>query len=116
VRRYSEVVKVDVRRRMSLLHRQSLSQISAELDIHEVTLYNLKKGSRLQGEVAPASEKEPEGWGATDKFTVVLETAGLNATEPRVLPRARSVPIAGGTLAASIQGCPNEKRVLTLKE
>ena len=29
----------------------------------------------------PASEKEPEGWSAADKFTVVLETAGLNATE-----------------------------------
>jgi len=31
--------------------------------------------------VLPASEKVPEGWGATDKITVVLETAGLNATE-----------------------------------
>ena len=29
----------------------------------------------------PASEKDPEGWGATDKFTVVLETAGVNANE-----------------------------------
>ena len=29
----------------------------------------------------PASEKVPDGWSATDKFTVVLETAGLNATE-----------------------------------
>jgi transposase len=35
----------------------------------------------LQGEVVPASEKEPEGWSAADKFTVVLKTAGLNTTE-----------------------------------
>ncbi len=28
----------------------------------------------------PAPEKDPEGW-RTYKFTVVLETAGLNATE-----------------------------------
>jgi hypothetical protein len=35
----------------------------------------------LQGEVVPASEKEPEVWSAAVKFTVVLETAGLNATE-----------------------------------
>jgi transposase len=28
-----------------------------------------------------SSEKEPEGWSAADKFTVVLESAGLNATE-----------------------------------
>ena len=29
----------------------------------------------------PASAKDPEGWGAADKFTVVLETDGFNATE-----------------------------------
>ena len=29
----------------------------------------------------PASQKDPEGWGPADKFTVVLETAGLNVTE-----------------------------------
>ena len=28
----------------------------------------------------PAPETDPEGWGASDKFTVVLETAGFNAT------------------------------------
>ena len=28
-----------------------------------------------------ASEKEPEGWTAANKITVVLETAGLNGTE-----------------------------------
>ena len=31
--------------------------------------------------MVPASEKEAETWSAADKFTVVLETAGLNATE-----------------------------------
>ena len=29
----------------------------------------------------PSSEKEPEGWCAAGKFTVVLDSAGLNATE-----------------------------------
>jgi transposase len=43
--------------------------------------YKWRKAWRLQGEVVAASEKDPEGWSATDKFTVVLETAGLNATE-----------------------------------
>jgi hypothetical protein len=32
---------------------------------------------RVQEEVVPATQKEPEGWSAADKFTVVLETAGL---------------------------------------
>jgi transposase-like protein len=79
--RYSEAVKADVSRRMSPAHWQSVTQISAELGIHLVTPYNWRTTWRSQGEVVPASEKDPEGWGATDKFTVVLETAGLNATE-----------------------------------
>ena len=40
MRRYSEAVKADVRRRMSPPYRQSVTQISAELGIHVVTLYN----------------------------------------------------------------------------
>ena len=54
MRRYSEAVKADVRRRMSPPHRQSVAQISAELGIHIVTLYNWRKTWRLQGEVVPA--------------------------------------------------------------
>ena len=60
MRRYSEAVKADVRRRMSPPHRQSVAQISAELGIHVVTLYSWRKAWRLQGEVVPASQKDPE--------------------------------------------------------
>ena len=79
MRRYSEAVKADVRRRLSLPMRQSVARISEELGIHVVTLYNWRKAWLLQGEVVPASEKDPDGWSAADMFTVVLETAGLNA-------------------------------------
>ena len=81
MRRYSEAVKADARRRMSLPMRQSVAQISAELGIHVVTLYNWRKAWRLLGEVVPASEKEPEGWSAADKFTMMIQTTGLNTTE-----------------------------------
>jgi len=81
MRRYSEAVKADVRRRTSPPQRQSVAQISEELGIHIVTLYNWRKAWRLQGEVVSASGKDPEGWRAADKCTVVLETAGLNPTE-----------------------------------
>jgi transposase-like protein len=47
---------------MGLPHRQSVAQIAQELGIHVITLYKWRKAWRLQGEV-------------------VLETAGLNATE-----------------------------------
>ena len=81
MRRYSQAVKADVRRRMRPPHRQSVTEISQELGIHVITLYKWRKAWRLQGEVVPASQKDPEGWSPADKFTVVLETAGLNATE-----------------------------------
>jgi transposase len=57
-----------------------------------ITLYKWRKNWRLQGEVVPASEKEPEGWSATDKFTVVMETAGLDATGLSAYWRERGLP------------------------
>ena len=35
--------------------------------------------------------KDPEGWSAADKFTVVLETAGFNATELSAYYRERGL-------------------------
>jgi transposase len=116
MRRYSEAFKADVRRRMSPPHRQSMAQISAELGIHVVTLYNWRKTWRLQGEVVPASEKDPEGWGATDKFTVVLETAGLNATELSAYCRERGLYPEQVERWRQASQDANEKPVLTLKE
>ena len=48
MRRYSETVKADVRRRMSPPARQSVAQISKELGIHLATLYAWRKAWRLQ--------------------------------------------------------------------
>jgi transposase-like protein len=116
MRRYSEVVKADVRRRMSPPHRQSVARISEELGIHVITLYKWRKAWRLQGEVVPASEKDPEGWGATDQFTVVLETAGLNATELSAYCRERGLFPEQVERWRQASQDANEKPVLTLKE
>ena len=59
MRRYSETVKADVRRRMSPPQRQSVARISEELGIHVMTLYKWRKTCRLQGDVVPASQREP---------------------------------------------------------
>ena len=87
---YREAVKADVRRRMGPPHRQSCTEIAQELGIHVITLYKWRKAWRLQGEVVPATQKDPEGWGPADKFTVVLEcptccwlAAGSTTTRPR---------------------------------
>jgi transposase len=116
MRRYSEAVKADVRKRMSPPHRQSVAQISEELGIHVITLYKWRKAWRLQGEVVPASEKDPEGWSATDKFTVVLETAGLNATELSAYCRERGLFPEQVERWRQASHDANEKPVLTLKE
>ena len=47
MRRYSEVVKADVRLRISPPMRHSLFTISEELGIHMVTLYNWSKAWRF---------------------------------------------------------------------
>jgi len=101
---------------MSPHHRQSRAQISAELGIHFVTLYDWRKAWRLQGEVVPASEKDPEGWGATDKFTVVLETAGLNATELSAYCRERGLYPQQVERWRQASQDANEQPVLTLQE
>jgi transposase len=116
VRRYSEAVKADVRRRMSPPHRQSVARISEELGIHVITLYKWRKAWRLQGEVVPASEKDPEGWSTTDKFTVVLETAGLNATELSAYCRERGLFPEQVERWRHASQDANDKPVLTLKE
>jgi putative transposase len=56
-----------------------------------ITLYKWSKAWRLQGEVVPATQRDPEGWGSADKFTVVLETSGLNSTELAAYCRERGL-------------------------
>ena len=64
----------------------------------------------------PASEKEPEGWSTSDKFTVVLETAGLNATELSAYCRQKGLyPEQVDRWRQAAQDA-NEKPVLTIKE
>ncbi len=101
---------------MSPPMRQSVARISEELGIHVVTLYNWRKAWRLQGEVVPASKKEPEGWSAADKLTVVLETAGLNATELSAYCRERGLYPQQVERWRQAAQAANEKPVLTLKE
>ncbi len=81
MRRYSEAVKADFRRRISPPRCKSVGRISEDMCIHVITHYKWRKTRPLQEEVVPASGKDHECWGANDKFTVVLKTAGLNATK-----------------------------------
>ena len=66
--------------------------------------------------MVPASEKEPEGWSAADKFTVVLETAGLNATELSAYCRQKGLYPEEVDRWRQASQDSNEKPVLTMKE
>jgi putative transposase len=44
-----------------------VAEISQELGIYVNTLYKWRKAWCSQGEVVPASQKDPEGWGPADK-------------------------------------------------
>ena len=78
-------------KRMSPPNRKDVPQISKDLGIHQSTFYKWCSNCRLQREVVPASEKDPDSWSAADKFTVVLETAGFNATELSSFCRERGL-------------------------
>jgi transposase len=65
MRRYSETINADIRRRIDTSDRQILGQISAEPSIVVVSLYNWKRALRLYGELVRASKKENAGWRVT---------------------------------------------------
>jgi transposase len=53
-----------------------------------------------------ASEKDTDGWSAAGNFTVILETAGLSATELSAHCRERGLyPEQGGTLVSGRPRC-----------
>jgi hypothetical protein len=104
-----------------------MTRISEETDIHVAALYVWRKGWRLEGEVVLASQKDPEGWGATAKYTVVLETASFNATEISAYCRDRGLypgavqPLAPGSPYQAMASVPealnaNAKPVRTMAE
>jgi len=75
---YFWTVKADGRRRMSPSMRESVAQISAELGIHVVTLYNWRKAWRLQREVVPASK----GCGGGAAFSSPRKAPELTFKQP----------------------------------
>ena len=86
MRRYSEAVRADVRRRMSPLHRQSVARISEELGIHAITLYKWRETWRLQGEVVPALADQKPFMVSESSFYRVLHQAGHCQRRGRAKP------------------------------
>jgi len=78
---YSVERKEALLRRMMPPEKASVSLLARESGITEQTLYTWRRQVKSQGMVVPGDGKNPEAWSSEDKFAVVLETAGLNASE-----------------------------------
>ena len=59
-------------------HSVSVSQLSKETGVTDVTLYKWKRDYQNRGVAVPANNKKSEDWTAKDKLAVVIETASLN--------------------------------------
>ena len=79
--RYSPERKEAIVRKMMPPHNLSIAALAEETGISAGTLYNWRNATREKGVAVPADGKNPEQWSSETKFTVVLETASLNAAQ-----------------------------------
>ena len=77
-KRYSEEFKESVIKKMMPPNPVSVSQLSKDTGVSDVTLYKWRKDYRNRGIAVPSDQSKPESWSAEDKLAVVIETASLN--------------------------------------
>jgi len=68
---------------------KSIPELARRHGISEQTLYAWRRNLKVQGVPVPGNGKNAEEWSSKDKFSVVLETAGLNEAELAEYPRAK---------------------------
>ena len=81
MKRYSEERKQAIIKRMIPPDNTPISKLVEETGISDCTLYNWRKEARIRGLVVPGDGKNAENWSASNKFSVVLETAAMNEAE-----------------------------------
>ncbi len=68
MKRYSAERKASVIEKMMPPHNTPFPELAKETDICDVTLYNWRKQSRLEGLAVPADGKNPKRWSSANKF------------------------------------------------
>jgi len=81
VGQYSEEFKEQAVRRLMPPNAQSVAQVSRDLGVSDVSLYNWRNQYRDRGNAVPADPSNPENWSGKNKLAVVIETAALNEEE-----------------------------------
>jgi len=80
-KRYSQEQKEAIIKRMMPPNNESVTQISKEEGISDVTLYKWRKEARESGVVAPGNGQTSDKWSSQDKFLIVMETFAMNESE-----------------------------------
>jgi len=78
---YPAELKESLLRRMLPPNNESITKISKQEGISEQTLRNWRNNARKEGKAAPGTDAVPDDWSTQDKFLIVVETAGMNASE-----------------------------------
>lgn len=81
MKHYSAERKESILRQMMPPTNKLVSELAREHGISEQTLYTWRRQLKSQGVPVPGNGKNAEEWSSKDKFSVVLETAGLNEAE-----------------------------------
>ena len=81
MKRYPPERKEAVLKKMLPPHQGALAALAEAEGISEATLYNWRKTARAAGQLLPAGNQTPTGWGTREKFAAVVETAALNEVE-----------------------------------
>ena len=72
-------------------NNKPIAQLAIEEGIAQGTLYSWRATARAQGQLMPDADMTPQGWGSSDKFAAVLETAALNESELSAYCRERGL-------------------------
>jgi transposase-like protein len=79
--RYSQEQKEAIIKRMMPPNNESVSKISKEVGISDVTLYKWRRAARAAGVATPGNGRTSDKWSSQDKFLIVMETFTMNEVE-----------------------------------
>ena len=79
--RYSAEVKTEVLKRILPPNNESVRSVSKSVGITELTLRRWRNQALAESNRPGVPGSNPEKWSSSDKFQVVLETAGMNEVE-----------------------------------
>ncbi len=88
---YSKERRESVLKKMLPPNNVSITVLAKEEGICDATLYNWRKQARDEGRLMPDSDTTPNGWNSRDKFSAVMESAGMNEADVAAYCRRKGI-------------------------